>query len=137
MEMNEHLDSNLKAEEISDQIIQDAGQMARNVVTRAAEAAAKLARESEERNVRALSNALREVFGDNEQAGRFVDVSRIPLICANINAIHKNIEKINDNLENKFVNKDQFWPVKTLVYSTTGIILVGVIGAILALVIHK
>lgn len=39
----------------------------------------------------ALSDALRDVFGEKKAEGRFVDVSRIPLICKSIIKIHSDI----------------------------------------------
>lgn len=57
-----------------------------------------------------------------------------------LNDINKKIEDgfkdVNGKLEN-FVTKDQFWPVKTIVYGCLGIILTAVVLAGLALVINK
>ena len=49
-----------------------------------------------------LSNAIKEAFGTNADSGKFVDVSRIPLICKSIIDINKKMEElsvyiINDN----------------------------------------
>lgn len=40
-----------------------------------------------------------------------------------------------DKLESNFVTKEEFNPVRSIVYSFCGLILMGVIGAIIALVI--
>jgi len=40
-------------------------------------------------------------------------------------------------LESKFVTKSDFKPVKTIVYGATGMILVAVFGALMALVVAK
>lgn len=41
------------------------------------------------------------------------------------------------SLENRFVTKDQFEPVKTIVYGLVGVVLMAVATAIVALVIIK
>jgi hypothetical protein len=41
-----------------------------------------------------------------------------------------------DTLTGNFVTRAEFWPVKTLVFGCTGLILTGVIGALLYLVIQ-
>lgn len=73
--------------------------------------------EADDRTVKNLSKALEDVFGENTNTGRFIDVKRIPLICAQITQIHTDISGIQDNLR---------WAVK--------IILGAVILALLKLV---
>lgn len=62
----------------------------------------------ENRNLELLKSALQEtlvkVFGENEDAQKFIDVSRIPLICQNIHAMHDNIKDIKENMHSN--NKD-------------------------------
>jgi hypothetical protein len=41
-----------------------------------------------------------------------------------------------DTLTGNFVTRAEFWPVKTLVFGCTGLILTGVVGAFLYLVIQ-
>jgi hypothetical protein len=43
--------------------------------------------------------ALRDVFGEYEGAQRFIDVSRVPLICKSILDIHDNIQDIKDTMK--------------------------------------
>lgn len=95
--------------------------------------AALVAESTNERSIEMISEALRRVFGENENTGRFIDVSRIPLICQSINGIHESLKTIEKNM----VTQDQFWPIKTLVYGATGTTLLAVIGGILALIIKK
>lgn len=71
--------------------------------------------------------AVEDAFSAQVLDKRYIDVSRIPLICQSIISIDKKL----DNL----VSQDQFWPVKTIVYSMTGIILTGVIAALIALIL--
>lgn len=47
----------------------------------------------------------------------------------------KDDKKWKENLNEKFVNKNEFWPVKIIVYGLVGTILLSVIGAIVALVV--
>lgn len=75
---------------------------------------------------KALSDALRDVFGEHESSGRFIDVSRIPLICRNIEGIASSLQDIKDSIEKnrvdhearekendrRYVNQDQFTPIK-------------------------
>ena len=53
------------------------------------------------------------------------------------NIINKqdDILKKLDNFDMKFVSKTEFWPVKTIVYSLVGTILLAVVGAIVALIL--
>jgi hypothetical protein len=44
------------------------------------------------------------------------------------------IKKVDD-MGSNFVTQDQFWPVKTLVYGCTGIMLTSLVGAVIYLVI--
>lgn len=50
-----------------------------------------------------FSEALREAFGEQRSKGRFVDISRIPLICKNIEAIDVKLEKIITTMEDNYV----------------------------------
>lgn len=95
---------------------------------------------SDERITKALSEALRDIFDDKKSTGRFIDVSRIPLICKSIFDIHANIGEIKGMIkeqDKKFVNVDQFMPVKQIVTGLVGLILVGVVGALLSLIFAK
>jgi hypothetical protein len=66
------------------------------------------------------------------------------------NDIYKKVDDVNTALllltkdvktsmeaQKNFVTKDQFWPVRTIVYGMVGVILVSVTGAILALTLNK
>lgn len=115
-----------------------AATVAADVVVHAAEAARDIARSQDERTTQSLVDALREVFGENQNTGRFIDVSRIPLICQNITGIHGEIAEIKGlfkEFSHSYVRRETFQPVEKVVYGVVGIILVGVVGALLALVI--
>lgn len=49
----------------------------------------------------------------------------------------KDMSDVKTSLNGKYVTQDQFWPIKTLVYGATGIMLVTVVGAIVALVVSR
>lgn len=66
-------------------------------------------------------------------------VGRIPLLCESVLNIHLMLKgltegqkELNEKLDDNFVNKDQFWPVKNIVYGAAATILVTVLGWILA-----
>lgn len=92
-------------------------------------------RKEDERIAEILAAALKDAFGEHETTGRFVDVSRIPLICQNIMGIDGSLKKINENLEKNFVRNETFAPVKSIVYGLVALILTAVIGAILAIIL--
>lgn len=61
----------------------------------------------------------------------------VAVILNKVNYIEEEIRILKDNIENKFVTKAEFDPVKRLVYGVTGLILTGVIVALISLVITK
>jgi tetrahydromethanopterin S-methyltransferase subunit B len=91
----------------------------------------------EDRVTRALAEALRRVFGENEKSGRFIDVSRIPLICQNISGIHDTLRDIKEKLDDDFVTKEAFTPYRNGINVVAGLVLTAVVGAILSLVIQS
>lgn len=54
-----------------------------------------------------------------------------------VNDIKKNQENQSKANEERYVTKQEFWPVKTIVYGGAGIILVSVFGGLIALVLIK
>lgn len=74
----------------------------------------------------AFTEAVTEMLSENPT--RYIDVSRVPLIC-------QALIGLNDKMD-KMVTQDQFWPVKTIVYGAVGLILTAVILALAYLVIH-
>lgn len=59
----------------------------------------------------------------------------IQLAVRDIGLIKESVNKIEGRLENKYVTQDQFEPVKKLVYGMVGLILIGVVGSLLALIL--
>lgn len=61
-------------------------------------------------------------------------------IVTSIKYIQRDIAEINTKLDDKYVTKDQFDPVRNIVYGLVAVILLAVVGALIALVIinpHK
>lgn len=64
--------------------------------------------ESERRMTGALQTALKEVFSEGERNKRYIDVTRVPLICQNITGIHDSLKKLEDKMETKLVSREAF-----------------------------
>lgn len=47
------------------------------------------------------------------------------------------MENVKNRMDSKFISKDQFEPIKKIVYAISGSMILGVIGAIMNLVIKK
>lgn len=91
-----------------------------------------------ERTTQSLAAALRQVFGENQDARRFIDVTRIPLICQSINGIHESLKEIQrsiDNFDSKYVTHELFSPYKSVLNIIGGLVIVAVVGGLLTLVI--
>lgn len=123
-------------EETPPQIVATAAHLAADVISDAAEKAALLAAErSDEKITKILGQALEDVFGEHQASKRFIDVTRIPLLCKSIIDTNTRLENIETKLDAKYVTNEAFSPVKNLVYGLVTLILTAVIGAILVLVI--
>lgn len=56
-------------------------------------------------------------------------------ISRSVDEVKKSIGEIQENMKNDYISRAEFDPIKNIVYGMVSIILVGVIGAIVALVI--
>ena len=54
-----------------------------------------------------------------------------------IKYVVKSIDSLNNKVDHNYVTKDQFEPVKKVVYGLVALILVAVVGALMALVVSK
>ncbi len=79
--------------------------------------------------VKTVEAAVIKGFSASAGEGRYIDVTRIPLICQSIVGIDKKLEQL--------VTQQEFWPVKTLVYGIVGLMLSGMVGALLMLILVK
>lgn len=59
----------------------------------------------------------------------------IALVNQKVDFLLKEVEEIKLKLEQQYVSQDQFLPVRNVVYGLVTLILVGVVGALIALVI--
>jgi hypothetical protein len=82
---------------------------------------------SDERIASTIVTALRDVFDDKRSSGQFIDVSRIPLICQSIIDMRGDLKLIRDSI----VTKEEFGPVRYLVYGACLLILIGFFGSII------
>lgn len=103
------------AEQTAKDLLNSAVVEARATLVEASKIAILTAAEERKKITESLSDALREVFGENVNAGKFVDVSRIPLICQSIVSLHENVEDIKGDIK---------WVSRLVI----GAIVLGVIG---------
>lgn len=58
-------------------------------------------------------------------------------IKADLEYIKRDIAEIKQNVKVDYVTREEFQPIKSIVYGMVTIVLTGVIGALIALVINK
>ena len=63
--------------------------------------------------------------------------ARVEVAIEQIRQIRIDITRIETKLDNNYVTKDEFDPIRKIVYGVVTIILTGVVGALLALVVNK
>jgi Na+/H+ antiporter NhaC len=54
-----------------------------------------------------------------------------------IHSIKTNTKEIKDSLQSQYVTRNEFNPVKSIVYGMVGVILLAVLGALVALVVGQ
>lgn len=98
-----------------------------------------------------MQDRIEYVLARGTEQEKSIILARVPFICQDIKSINKsldNIEKMMAGFKNdlevreeksdrRYVNQDQFWPIRTLSYGFAGLLLAGVITALLALVLSK
>ena len=52
-----------------------------------------------------------------------------------VRRIESAMVELRSDLKDDYVTRTEFWPVKVLVYGFAGLVLVGVVGALIALVV--
>lgn len=50
--------------------------------------------------------------------------------------IYQAVTALRDEISDTYVTKEEFWPVRTIVYGGAGIVLTSVVGAIVYLVVQ-
>ncbi len=81
-----------------------------------------------------ITEAVQEAFSAGIEKGRFVDISRVPLICQSIIQIGKDITELKE-VQAGLVTQDQFVPVKIIAYGLVATMMIGVLGAVLSVVL--
>ncbi len=66
---------------------------------------------------------------------RFMDVTRIPLVCQSILTMGETLTKIEKKIDEKMVTQDQFYPVKAIAYTAMGAIGLAFLGAIFSVIL--
>lgn len=66
-----------------------------------------------------------------------VTETKLAIIANDISYIKRDVADIKTNVEHGYVTKDEFEPVRKLVYGLVGIILVAVVGALVGLVVMR
>lgn len=91
----------------------------------------------DEITLKAIEKAVEKAFSAGVDDKRFIDVSRVPLICQSIVGIEKRLTAIDEKMDTKLVSVEAFSPVQKIVYGMVGLILIAVVGALISLVIMK
>lgn len=63
--------------------------------------------------------------------------SEFEVLAVKLDAVREDIAEIKDVLDSKLVTKDEFEPIKRLVYGVVGLVLSSVVAAVLALVLRS
>ena len=66
-----------------------------------------------------------------------IDETLLGEIKADLAYIKRDIKEIKETLKADYVTKDEFSPIKSIVYGTVSVILLAVIGALVALVVKQ
>lgn len=65
------------------------------------------------------------------------DAVNLAVMANDLTYVRKAVDDLNEKVDHNYVTKEEFRPVKQLVYGLVGLILMGVVGAILSLVVRK
>jgi Flp pilus assembly protein TadD len=63
--------------------------------------------------------------------------TQIAVIATKVESIENKVDEIGIKLEGHYVTKEEFDPVKKIIYGVVGLILTSVVGALLALVVLR
>lgn len=100
-------------------------------------------KQSNIKSVEILADAISKAIGESTGDKRFVDLTKIPLICLSITNIHKDVGEIKDMIVNLkkemtagFVRNETFTPIQKVVYGLVGLVLTTVAGSVIALILR-
>jgi hypothetical protein len=100
----------------------------------AIEAASKVAAEAIIESSKVAATAVLEAAKSANELVRSA-AGGIAVLQNDISHIQTDIKEIKEKLENRYITKDEFDPVKKIVYGLVGVILVAVVGALIAIVV--
>lgn len=63
--------------------------------------------------------------------------TQIAVMANDISYIKKSIDDMNSRLDRHYVTKDEFDPIKKLVYGMVALVLSGIVTAVMTLVVKK
>lgn len=70
-------------------------------------------------------------------AAKETQSTKLAVIANDISYMKSDIHDIKSNVQQGYVTKDEFDPIKKIVYGLVGLILIAVVGALLSLVVVK
>lgn len=86
----------------------------------------------EQRMAEVVREQVEHVLAKGTEQERAMIYARVPYICQDIKDIRKSIEGIEANIEDKFVTRYEFSPVRMLAYGLAGLLLTATVGAMVA-----
>lgn len=79
-------------------------------------------------------------MNEHEQNEKYIAISRIPLICSDIREIKNHMidnKEVLKDIKDNYVTKENFWPVKALVYGFVSLCLTALVVGGLALLLKQ
>lgn len=76
-------------------------------------------------------------FVEQENMTKQSEETAIAIIATTVKNIEKDVDEIKTKLEKNYVTREEFEPVKKIVYGLVALILIAVVGAMIALVLQK
>jgi hypothetical protein len=63
--------------------------------------------------------------------------TKLAVLANDMNYIRRTLDQVDNKISTHYVSKEEFEPIKRIVYGLVGLILVAVVGALLSLVVVK
>lgn len=57
-------------------------------------------------------------------------------LSSDMSHVRENISRINDQLDEKYVTKEEFGPIQKIVYALVALMLTGIVGAVISLALQ-
>lgn len=91
----------------------------------------------EERMAHIIKEQVENVLARGTEQDKTAILVRVPYICQDIKEMKASIGAIEKNIEDKFVTRYEFSPVRMLAYGVAGLLLTATVGAMVAAVFVK